>query len=207
MTLQHSAAGQGGRMASIGRQHHILAVWLAVVVTTWSPATAAVVEKIALCHAGVVDLLSFPEDVKRLRSLSRYSKEEIEGLVEQERKGGEDFFSSQIIIQEEPSGSGTFDLRMVHGLSDAKHYTNVTACNCDRKVFPVVYFIGFRVQRIADGIIFVSREKTIVNVISLKPLDPDLNRHLKVKLFGGGKALCDDLAVDCVPEIFYERQD
>ena len=53
----------------------------------------------------------------------RYAKGDVDNLVEQERKGAPEFFSSQIIIPEEQLGSGTCDLRMVHGLSDAKHDT------------------------------------------------------------------------------------
>ena len=95
---------------------------------------------------------------------------------------------------------------MVHGLSDAKHYANVTGWNCEAKDYPIVYFVGFRVRTIAGDMILVSREKTIVNVISLKAIDADLNKHVKVKLFEGDKVLCDDIAVDCIPGIFYERE-
>lgn len=35
---------------------------------------------IALCHAGIVDLLSFPEHIKNLR-MTRYSKADIDGLI------------------------------------------------------------------------------------------------------------------------------
>jgi hypothetical protein len=51
-------------------------------------------EKIALCHAGVIKLLSFAEHVKTLRGMTRYDPEEVDKLVERERKGGPDFFSS-----------------------------------------------------------------------------------------------------------------
>jgi hypothetical protein len=158
--------------------------------------------KIDLCHAGVVDLLSFPDHLNKLRGMTRYSREDIDGLVAQERKGGPDFFSSQVIVQEEQSGSGTFDLRMTHGLSDAKHYTNVTAWTCQAKDYPIAYFVGFRVRRIADGTIFVSREKTVVNVISLKAIDPE---PIKVRTFDSDKVLCDDINKGCIERIFYER--
>ena len=168
--------------------------------------SAAVAEdmKIQLCYAGIVDLLSFPEHVKKLRGMTRYPKEYVDGLVAQQHKGGPSFFSLQVIVQEEPSGSGTFDLRMVHGLRDAKHYTNV-AWTCEAKDYPIVYFVGFRVRKIADGTIYVSRKKTTVNVISLKAIDPELNKKIKVKIFEGGKVLCDDIGSGCAQEIFYER--
>jgi hypothetical protein len=40
----------------------------------------------------------------------------------------------------------------------------------------------------------VSREKDFVNVISLKALDPGLDKHIKVQLFEGTKVLCADIA-------------
>jgi hypothetical protein len=161
--------------------------------------------KVTVCHAGIVDLLSFSAHVKKLRGMTRYSKEDIDGLIAQERKGGPDFFSSQVIVQEEQSGSGTFDLRMIHGLSDAKNYINVTAWNCQREDYPIVYFVGFRVRKIVDGAIYVSRQKSIVNVISLKTIDPELDKDVKVKLLEDGKVLCDDIGKGCVAGIFYER--
>jgi len=39
----------------------------------------------------------------------------------------------------------------------------------------------------------VSREKDIVNVISLKELDPKLEKHLRVKIYQGDRVLCADL--------------
>lgn len=56
----------------------------------------------------------------------------------------------------------------------------------------------FRVRKIADDIIFVSREKRKVDVISLKAIDPDLNKHVKVKLLESNNVLCGDLSVDCI---------
>lgn len=40
-----------------------------------------------------------------------------------------------------------------------------------RRDYPIVSFVGFRVRKVEDGAIYVSREKDIVNVISLA-LDP-----------------------------------
>ena len=65
-------------------------------------------------------------DIEHLRALKRYTPEQIDALIARNRKGGPEFFSSQIIVQENASGSGTFDLRQTHGLNDAT-YRNVTA--------------------------------------------------------------------------------
>jgi hypothetical protein len=152
-------------------------------------------EQVALCHAGLITLTSFSKHIEHLRGMTRYEPQEIDRLVALQRKGGAEFFSSQIIVQEEQSGSGTFDLRTVHGINDAIDYRNVTAWTCRAEDYPIVYFIGFRVREIHEGTIFVSREKKVVNVISLKTIDADLEKHLKVKIFEGTKVLCRDLVI------------
>jgi hypothetical protein len=71
-----------------------------------------------------------------------------------------EFFSSQIVVQEELTGSGTFDLHIIHGLSGTKYYRNVTAWDCQRADFPIVYFIGFRVRKIENGTISCPARRT-----------------------------------------------
>jgi hypothetical protein len=173
--------------------------------TAISPAMGAE-EKIRLCHAGLIKLGSFAEHLKLLR---RYKERgyDIDELIERQRKGGPDFFSSQIIVQENLTGSGTYDLRMFHGLSNAQDYRNVTAWDCQAADFPIVYFVGFRVRKIENATIFVSREKDIVNVISLNALDPILNNHIKVQLFESPEVLCPDIATGCDHRIFYDRRE
>jgi hypothetical protein len=73
-------------------------------------------------------------------------------------------------------------------------------------VAPILYFIGFRVRKIEQGTIFVSREKDIVNVISLNALDPGLDKHIKVQLFENAKVSCPDIATGCDERIFYSRE-
>jgi|HubBroStandDraft_6_1064221.scaffolds.fasta_scaffold436095_1 hypothetical protein len=163
-------------------------------------------QKIALCHAGLIKLVPFEQHIKNMRALKRYSNEQIDELIARNRKGGPEFFSSQIVVKEEPSGSGTYDLRMVHGISDAADYRNLTAWTCnDAEDFPIVYFVGFRVRKIENDTIFVSREKDVVNVISLHALDPKLDRPLAVKLEEGNKVLCEDVNKRCDAGIFYDN--
>jgi hypothetical protein len=187
-----------------------LVKWLVAVAVSfgWLALTAAshaAEEKVALCHAGLITLTGFSKHIEHLRGMTRYEPQDIDNLVAMQRKGGAEFFSSQIFVQEEQSGSGTFDLRTVHGINDAIDYRNVTAWTCRAEDYPIVYFIGFRVREIHEGTIFVSREKKVVNVISLKAIDADLEKHLKVKIFGGTKVLCRDLGTGCEPQIFYDR--
>ena len=108
-------------------------------------------------------------------------------------------------IQEEQSGSGTFSLRLFHGLLNAKA-RNITAWACASEDYPIVYFVGYRVRAIESGTIEVSREKDIVNVISLKDLDPKLEKRLRVKIHQGTQVLCADLGTGCEERIFYERE-
>ena len=58
---------------------------------------------------------------------------------------------------------------------------------------------------ISDGTILVSREKGTVNVISLKKLDPGLDKHTNVKDFATHQVLCRDIATGCIKTIFYGR--
>jgi hypothetical protein len=106
-------------------------------------------EKIALCHAGLIKLTSFAKHIKFLRAFKQRGYD-IDRLIQDQRKGGPEFFSSQIIVQENLSGSGTYDLRNFHGLSEPRDYRNVTAWDCRAEDFPIVYFIGFRVPRHFD---------------------------------------------------------
>ena len=179
---------------------------LAAVVAAIVHVPAAAEQKIALCHAGLIKLGSFKAHLKAIREARRYEPEQIADLIKQHKKYGDEFFSSQIILQEELSGSGTFDLRMFHGLSHAASYRNVTAWDCQRADYPIVYFVGFRVREIDNNTIFVSREKDVVNVISLSALDPELRKQIKVQIFEGDKVLCRDLGKECEPGIFYERE-
>jgi len=166
---------------------------------------AASAGPIALCHAGLITLGSFDRLIKEMRGLNRDDPKDIDALVARARKGGPDFFSSQIIIQEEQSGSATFDLRRAHGLSGAKTYRNVTAWACEAEDYPIVYFVGFRVMAIEDGTITVAREKDVVNVISLHALDPELKKHLQVKTKDRNELLCRDLGEGCIDRIYYDR--
>jgi hypothetical protein len=171
-----------------------------------STLACAAEHKIALCHAGLIKLAPFAQHIKALRAAKRYEPKDIDKLIAQVRKGGADFFSSQVIVQEEQSGSGTFDLRLYHGLSTAVDYRNITAWTCEHEDYPIVYFVGFRVRQIEDDTILLTREKDIVNVISLKALDPTLVKHVRVKIFDGDKVLCEDIGKGCDQGIFYSRE-
>ncbi|HLH91307.1 MAG TPA: hypothetical protein VKX28_22870 [Xanthobacteraceae bacterium] len=163
-------------------------------------------QKFGLCHAGLIKLPDFQRHIRYLRGLKRYSEEDLKRLIERNRKGGPEFFSSQIVEKAEPSGSGTYDLRAVHGILDAADYRNITAWTCNGpEDFPIVYFVGFRVRKIEDDTIYVSREKDVVNVISLHELDPNLDHPLAVKLEDGKKVLCEDVNKRCDPGIFYDN--
>ena len=163
-------------------------------------------DKISICHAGLVELASFDKHMKDIRESRRYEPEQMDGLIASQRKYGPDFFTSQIFIQEDLSGSTMFDLRMFHGLWGAAKYRNVTAWDCQRDDYPIAYFVGFRVSKIEGSTIMVTREKDVVNVISLKTLDPKLDKPIKVKIFQDGKVLCEDIGKGCEPSIFYGRE-
>ncbi len=158
------------------------------------------------CSSGSITLGSFEVHVSELRKSGRYTAEDIDDLVRKERQGGIQFFSSQIVIKQEQSGSGDFDLNLFQGFSDTKaKYRSLKAWACAEDDYPIAYFVGFKVREIHDGAIFVSREKSAVNVISLKDLDPDLDKHTSVKVFRSDSVLCQDIGAACIGTIFYGR--
>jgi hypothetical protein len=160
-----------------------------------------------VCASGTITLGSFGDHVAELRKSIRYPAEDIDDLEKKARQGGPEFFSSQVVIKEEVSGSGDFDLNKFQGFSDPQaHYRRVKkAWNCAPEDYPIAYFVGFKVREIRDGAIFVSREKGTVNVISLKKLDPELEKHTQVRVFRSDAVLCKDIGAGCIDSIFYGR--
>ena len=165
-------------------------------------ATAA--DKIEYCATGSIALGPFSQHIAELRKSNRYAKEGIDKLIADERNGGAEFFSSQVVIKGEQSSSGDFDLNLFQGFSDPRaKYRATKKWSCQSEDYPVVYFVGFKVRGIRDGAIFVSREKGTVNVISLKKLDPGLDKHTKVQDFESRSVLCEDIGNGCSKGIFY----
>lgn len=168
--------------------------------------TAMAEDKIEMCSSGTIALGPFAEHIAAIRKAKRYEPAEINKLIADQRAGGPDFFSTQVVIKEEQSGSGTFDLNLFQGFSDPQaKYDSVEKWHCEHDDYPVAYFVGFKVSAISDGTILVSREKGTVNVISLKKLDPNLDKHTSVKDFASPAVLCRDIATGCIKTIFYGR--
>jgi hypothetical protein len=168
------------------------------------PAMAAVNAKI--CTTGTITLGPFSEHIAEISKLKRYEPAQINKLVADQKAGGPDFFSTQVVIKEEQSGSGDFDLNMFQGFSDPKtKYQPQVKWACEHDDYPVAYFVGFRVTDIRDGAIYVSPQKGAVNVISLKTIDPELNKHTSVRDAQSHAVLCADIGAGCIKTIFYGR--
>jgi hypothetical protein len=172
----------------------------------FAASAAAATDEIHYCATGSMTLGPFSEHIAQLRKANRYEKEEIDKQVADEKAGGPDYFTSQVVIKEEQSGSGDFDLHLFQGYSDpdAKYRVHMKWA-CEHDDYPVAYFVGFRAREIRDGAIFVTREKDNVNIISLKQLDPNLDKPTKVEDFRSHAILCNDIATGCVKTIFYGR--
>jgi hypothetical protein len=163
-------------------------------------------EQLLICHAGLITVPSFAQHIADLHAAKRFDEDRIEKLIARQKKGGADFFSSQVVIQEQMSASGTYDLRLFHGLSGPHtKYRNLTGWACDQEDYPIVYFVGFRVREIRDGSIQVSREKDVVNIISLKRLNPRLDTRTTIELFQDGRILCSDIRTTCIDAVLYDR--
>ena len=163
-------------------------------------------DNIAMCSSGTIKLGSFTQHILELRRAHRYEPKEIDKLAADERAGGPDFFSSQVVVKQEQSGSGTFDLNLFQGFSDPQaKYQSVEKWHCEHDDYPLAYFVGYKVSGISDGAILVTRENGTVNVISLKKIDPNLDKQTSVRDFASHAVLCQDLAKGCVKTIFYGR--
>lgn len=170
------------------------------------PAQAA--DAIKFCTIGHMTFGSFADHVAFIKKANRYDKKEIDDLIKQQKAGGPDFFSTQVVIKSEQSGSGDFDLHMFQGHSDpGTTFKPDQEWACGHDDYPVAYFIGFKVEAVADHAITVSRSKGLVNVISIKSIDPDLKAHTRVVEARGNNVLCKDIDSDsspgCIPQIFY----
>lgn len=187
-------------------KHYFAKLWLGAIACLACVGVSVAREKISICHAGLVELESFDKHVNDIRESKRYAPEVIESLIEGQRKYGPDYFASQIFVQLFELGSSTYHLLKLHGLRGGAKYRNVTAWDCQRDDYPIAYFVGFRVRDIQDGAIRVTPEKDVVNVISLKALNPKPRKYTKVKIFEGDKVLCEDIGKGCDPTIFYSRQ-
>src|SRR5580700_5688545 len=168
--------------------------------------TAMAADTINFCATGTMTMGPFDAHIDEIRKANRYEKADIDELIAEQKAGGPDFFSTQVVIKEEQSGSGDFDLHLFQGFSDPQaKYNVVEKWRCEHDDYPVAYFVGFKVSGISDGAILVSHEKGTVNVISLKKIDPDLDKPTSVKDFASHAVLCADIATGCIKTIFYGR--
>jgi hypothetical protein len=168
--------------------------------------TAIAADAIHFCATGTMTMGPFDEHIAEIQKANRYEKADIDELIAEQKAGGPDFFSTQVVIKEEQSGSGDFDLHLFQGFSDPQaKYNVVEKWRCEHDDYPVAYFVGFKVTAISGGAILVTREKGTVNVISLKKIDPDLDKHTGVKDFKSHAVLCQDIAEGCIKTIFYGR--
>jgi hypothetical protein len=166
--------------------------------------TAMAAETIKYCSSGTITMGPFDAHIERIRKANRYEAADIDELIAEQKAGGPDFFSTQVVIKGEQSGSGDFDLNMFQGFSDPQtKYKNDMKWACTAVDYPVAYFVGFKVKEIGNGRILVTPEKGTVNVISLKTLDPNLDKHTKVQDSQSHAVLCDDIAKGCIKTIFY----
>src|ERR1700731_5007990 len=128
--------------------------------------SAIAADAINFCATGTMMMGSFDEHIAEIRKANRYEKADIDELIAEQKAGGPDFFSTQVVIKEEQSGSGDFDLHLFPGFSDPQaKYNVVEKWHCEHDDYPVAYFVGFKVRQITGQTILVSREKGTGNII------------------------------------------
>jgi len=181
-------------------------VAIAGFVLGFCPLPAIAQQGINFCATGTMTMGPFDAHIAEIRKANRYEKADIDELIAEQKAGGPDFFSTQVVIKEEQSGSGDFDLHLFQGFSDPQaKYNVVEKWHCDHDDYPVAYFVGFKVRQITGQTILVSREKGTVNIISLKTIDPGLDKPTSVKDADNHAVLCADIATGCIKTIFYGR--
>jgi hypothetical protein len=184
----------------------LLLVALASCLLNLAAQTATAADTINFCATGTMTMGPSDEHIAEIRKANRYEKADIDELIAEQKAGGPDFFSTQVVIKEEQSGSGDFDLHLFQGFSDPQAKYNVTMeWRCKSADYPLAYFVGFKVRQITGQTILVSREKGAVNIISLKTIDPGLDKPTSVKDADNHAALCADIATGCIKTIFYGR--
>ncbi len=182
----------------------LLLIAMAGCVLNLTMQTAMAAEAIKYCSSGTITMGPFDAHIERIRKANRYEEADINKLIADQKAGGPDFFSTQVVIKDEQSGSGDFDLNMFQGFSDPQaKYKSDMKWSCTSVDYPVAYFVGFKVKEIGNGTILVTPQKGTVNVISLKTLDPNLDQHTKVRDAQSHAVLCDDIAQGCIKTIFY----
>jgi hypothetical protein len=67
------------------------------------PAMAA--DTIDFCATGTMTMGPFDAHIAEIRKANRYEKADINELIAEEKAGGPDFFSTQVVIKEEQSGA------------------------------------------------------------------------------------------------------
>jgi hypothetical protein len=184
----------------------LLLIALASCLLSLAGPAAMAADAIDFCATGTMIMGPFDEHIAEIRKASRYEKADIDELIAEQKAGGPDFFSTQVVIKEEQSGSGDFDLHLFQGFSDPQAKYNVAMeWRCKSADYPVAYFVGFKVRQITGQTILVSREKDTVNIISLKTIDPGLDKPTSVKDADNHATLCNDIATGCIKTIFYGR--
>ena len=88
--------------------------------------SAMAADTIDFCATGTMTMGPFDEHIAEIRKANRYEKADIDELIAEQKAGGPDFFSTQVVIKEEQSGSGDFDLHLFQGFSDPQAKYNVT---------------------------------------------------------------------------------
>src|ERR1700730_2395111 len=131
---------------------------IAALAFNFCPLPAIAEQGTDFCATGTMTMGRCDEHIAEIRKANRYEKADIDELIAEQKVGGPDFFSTQVVIKEEQSGSGEFALHVFQGFSDPQAKYNVAMeWRCKSADYPVAYFVGFKVRQI-DAIL-VSREK------------------------------------------------
>jgi hypothetical protein len=154
---------------------------------------AAEDSRIVVCAQSRVTMPSAEQHRAWLASDSRYGGDIASKFAADARNQGDNYIQYQMFyLPEYPGGSGWFDITGLTGLREARSRP-VKEWTCDtNESYPIVLLIGLEAKAIREGALYVSPNRGLYTLVSLRDLSKSGN-PMMVRLFGTNKLVCTDL--------------
>jgi hypothetical protein len=171
----------------------VLALVFAGTVLVSRPAEAEGDSRIVVCAQSRVTMPSAEEHRAWLAADSRYGEEISSKFATDARTQGDNYLQYQMFyLPEYPGGSGWFDITGLTGLREARSQ-RVKEWTCDNnESYPIVFLIGLEAKTIREGTLYVSPQRGLYTLVSLKDLSKP-GKPMPVRLSGSNKLVCTDL--------------
>jgi hypothetical protein len=157
-----------------------------------SSGTSMLNQAITYCSQATVEMPSADHHRSSLAENSRYGPEEATKVDELAARFGQRYLDYQLILHEELSASGWFDIEGQNGIQEAKvSKISHWACNDGENDYPLLFMIGVQPESIRQGALYVSFKRGVYNIISLSSLRNA--KTIPVKLAASNELVCIDV--------------